>query len=986
MAGLRVELLGPPRAEIGGAPLKVDTRKAIALPAYLACSGRRHGRDELAALLWPEADEAHARAALRRTLSALNHALAAGPGGASVRADRVGLELDAPGLDLDLRRFRELVAGCAAHGHDPERGCAACVAPLAEAVALHRGEFMAGFALRDAPGFEDWQLAEAGSCRRELAVALRRLVGTYAGRGAWDAAIAEAGRWLALDPLHEPAHRQLMRLYAWSGQRGAAMNAYRACVRVLDEELGVPPLEETTDLYRAVVEDRVEPPPATAPAATAATAATAAAEPPEASAGAAAAGAPPAAAAVPMVGRDAQLAILLGAYDEAGRLGRGRIVALTGEAGIGKTRLAGEVAARVVAGGGQVLACRCYEDERLAYGPLVDALRAAVAGPRGPAWAREVAPHWLAEAARLLPELAPLVAGHAPPSRTGGAGAQGRLLEGLCRTLLAAAAGPRPGLLVLDDLQWADEATLDAVGYLFRRLRGPLLVVAAWRGEQVPRGHRLRRLLAEARRAGAADLLELERLDRASVAELVGSVAPGRAGVAAALHERTEGLPLLVVEYLAVLDLDDPAAALPDLPGGARDLLQARLEQVPEAAWQVLTAAAAIGRSFDADAVREASGRSEEETVGALEELVRLGLVREPAGEPGAYDFGHEQLRVLVYGQAGLARRRLLHQRIAHGIAAQARADGSAAQAATIARHLQLAGRDADAAEWFARAGERAAAVYANHEAVAHLRAALALGHPDPAKLQLALGDLHTLLGAYDAALAAYEAAAARAEPGGPAAFLAGVEHRLGGLHHRRGDWDAADAHHQAALAALEGEAAGPEVTAARARLVADRSLTAHRRGDLAGAGRLAARALDLAEAAEDPASLAQGHNLLGVLATRAGDDERARDHLERSLALAATLPDPGVRVAALNNLALAHRAAGRLDEAFALTETALDLCTAQGDRHRQAALHNNLADLLHAAGRSEEAMKHLKQAVTIFAEVGEPGRLEPAIWQLVEW
>ncbi|HZD38002.1 MAG TPA: tetratricopeptide repeat protein [Actinomycetes bacterium] len=142
----------------------------------------------------------------------------------------------------------------------------------------------------------------------------------------------------------------------------------------------------------------------------------------------------------------------------------------------------------------------------------------------------------------------------------------------------------------------------------------------------------------------------------------------------------------------------------------------------------------------------------------------------------------------------------------------------------------------------------------------------------------------------------------------------------------------------------------------------------------------------DLAEAAGEEAALAQCHNLVGMLATSAGDHRRALEHLERSLEHAGELHDPGARVAALNNLALVHRATGRLDLALELTHAALDLCAAQGDRHRQAALHNNLADLLHADGRHDEAMTHLKQAVAIFAEVGGPDRLQPAIWKLVEW
>jgi DNA-binding SARP family transcriptional activator len=960
MSTLRVALLGSPRIEVGGAPLRVDTRKAVALLAYLACSGRRHGRDQLAALLWPDADDAHARAALRRTLSALNHALG---GGAQVGGDRAGLELEAPGLDLDVRAFRELVAACDAHGHGPERACAACAGPLERAVALHRGDFLAGFALRDAPDFEDWQLAEAATLRREQAGALQRLVDAQAVRGHWQAAVAAAERWLALDPLHEPAHRQLMRLYAWSGQRGAAMRQYRACLRVLDEELGVPPLEETTDLYQAVIEGRVERP---APAA----------EP------AGVAGQPvqlDGPAPVPLVGRQRQWDALLEAWSGVERAGKGRLVVLTGEAGIGKTRLTEDFAAHVRQAGGQALVCRCYEGERVAYGPLADGLRAAMAGAPELGWAAGLEPHWLAEAARLLPELGPLVLATAALEAPDGPGAQGRFLEGLCRALLAAVHGSRPGLLVLDDLQWADDATLDVIGYLARRLeRVPVLVVAAWRGEHVPRGHRLRGMVAEAQRAGTVTSLTLGRLDRTAVVELVRAVAPERAAVAGELYQRTEGLPLLVVTYLAAPDGDD--GELPALPSGARELLAARLERVSAPAWQLLTTAAVIGRSFDVDTVREASGRSDDEVIGAIEELVRLGLIHEVAGPATSYDFGHEQLRLLVYEQAGLARRRLLHRRVAQALTGGVRGDSTPSQAASISRHFQLAGQDAEAAEWFALAGERAASLYANRLAVGHYQAALALGHPEVARLQLALGDLHTLLGSYGDALAAYEAAAAHCDADG----LAAVEHRLGSLHHRRGDWEAAEAHLEAALAALPP--GGAAAAAERARLVADRSLVAHRRGRAEQAGQLAGQALDLAEAAGEEAALAQCHNLVGMLAGGAGDHHRALKHLELSLEHAGRLPDPGARVAALNNLALVHRAAGRLDPAIELTTTALELCTAQGDRHRQAALHNNLADLLHAAGRGDEAMTHLKQAVAIFAEVGEPDRLQPAIWQLVEW
>jgi DNA-binding SARP family transcriptional activator/tetratricopeptide (TPR) repeat protein len=988
MAELRIALLGPPRVERDGAPIEVDTRKAIALLAYLALHPERHGRDAVAGLLWPDYDTEHARGALRRTLSTLNKAV--GPGW--LAADRTTVGFARTGFWLDVARFEELLAGCRGHGHPPEDACPACTGPLAEAARLHRGDFLAGFSLRDSTSFDDWQYFQAERLRRELAGTLERLAAAEIGRRRWDDAVDAARRWLALDPLHEPAHRQLMRIYAWSGRRGAALRQFQACQRVLDEELGVEPLEETAAVHEAIRSNRLPPPPepAAAPSASAPPAGAAAAG--AAAAGAPAAGAPaaggvdnrapslPVAATlpVPLVGREPEWAALLEAY--AGVHGDGRLVVLEGEAGIGKTRLAAELAGHARGLGAAVVRGTCYEEETgVAYGPFIEGLRgvlAAAEGPRARSGLDRVPRHWLAEARRLLPELVEAYPDLPEPGPLDGPAAGRQFFEGVTQVVLAACAGPAPGLLVLDDLHLADEASLDVLAYLVHRLEGrPVLVVACWRSEQVPAGARLRRLAAEARRAGRGDVLELRRLDAAEVAELVAAVAPDRAGAAGLLHERTEGLPFLVLEYLAAVGDGGELPAL--LPGGARDLLAARVRGIGDAARQVLATAAVLGRSFDVDTARAASGRSDEEAVAALEELAARGLVHEVAGD--VYDFGHGLVRDLVYSETSLARRRLLHRRVGEALAAGAR--GRRPQeppAASIARHLELGGAGTEAAGWHRLAGDQARAVFANREALGHYRAALDLGHRDPAGLHAAIGDLETLLGNYDAALAAYRLAADAA----PADQRWDVERKLGAVSARRGDWDAAEAHLTAALAALGPGGAG----GGRARLAADRSLAAHRQGRHDAAERLAADALELAAEAGDPDALARAHGMLGMLGVARGDHDAARRHLEQSLAMAEALPDPSARVAALNNLALAHRATGEIGQAVAHTRTALELCARQGDRHRQAALHNNLADLLHLGGQHAEAMDHLKQAVAIFAEVGEPGTLEPEIWKLVSW
>jgi DNA-binding SARP family transcriptional activator/Flp pilus assembly protein TadD len=1000
LSRLSLYLLGSPRIERDVTPIEVDTRKAVALIAYLAMTGEDHSRDALATLLWPEYDQTRARAALRRTLSALRKAL----DGEWLEADResIGLNREAD-LWLDVQQFHDRLAECRSHNHPVNDVCAACLVPLQEAANLYRDDFLSGFTLRDSTNFDDWQFFETESLRRELAGALERLVHGHVLQGEFEAAIPLARRWLALDPLQEAAHRGLMQLYAWTGQRGAALRQYRECVRILEQELGVPPLEETTELYKTIEADRVLPAPEA-----------------QKSRGTVEQGskgdsfqAPTwrgtgTAYEYPLVGRSRESARLLETYAALGT--EGRFVAIEGEAGIGKTRLAEEFLAQVEAQGGPTISARCYEGETtLAYGPFVEGLRGAINRPGCTAWLEEMPELWVSEAARLLPELASLRPGLPSPPPLDRLGAQSLFFQAiseLLATICGVRAQPEGGIvgppgsrhnlasvLFIDDLHWADSASVDLLTYLVRRLGGrALCILVTWRAEQVPPTHRLRHLLSEAQRVGRATIVSLPRLSPSEVSEFVQSAVATGIDVPEELGERlyreTEGLPFFLVEYLATMIKDGTLGTDGEwsMPTGVRDLLHSRLKEVSQAGWQLLTTAAVIGRSFDFDALRFASGRSEEEAVTGLEGLMSQGLIQElrsgsdaqPTGAIGEprYDFGHEKLRTLVYEETSLARRLLLHRRVAEALVVRERDSSLAGQ---IAHHYRLARQDSQAAEYYRLAGEHARSLYANAEALDHFRSALALGHPDAAELHEAIGDLQTLQGEYSGALTSYETAAALCEPD----VLADLEHKLGTVHHRRGEWELAESHFQAAQAAL-GETDRP---GQNARLYADWSLTAHQGRRTEQAVGLAHQALELAEAVGDTRALAQAHNILGILATNQGQLEKATHHLGQSLTLAETLDDPGARVAALNNLALARSASEDFERAIELTKTALGLCTKVGDRHRQAALHNNLADLYHATGQPEAAMSYLKRAVGIFAEIGEEtGDWQPEIWKLMEW
>lgn len=323
---LTVHLLGPPRIEIDGEPIEVDTRKAIALLAYLAVSGEIQRRSSLAALFWPESDSKRSRSALRRTLSALNKAI----GKEWIEADRSTISLvEQPGFFLDMRRFQALLAPCqAADGVEGQPDCATCLPRLQEAVDLYRGDFLEGFGLPDSPGFDEWQFFQTESWRREVATALRLLVNCLAATAQLEEAIKYARQWVALDPLHEPAHRELLRVYALSGQRASAARHYQELERLLAEELAVDPQQATRTLYDQIMAGELQP--SATPAATPA-------EPP-----------PPAGPSPSSLPR--QLTAFVGRETELAEIDRlladptTRLVTILGPGGIGKTRLSLEVA------------------------------------------------------------------------------------------------------------------------------------------------------------------------------------------------------------------------------------------------------------------------------------------------------------------------------------------------------------------------------------------------------------------------------------------------------------------------------------------------------------------------------------------------------------------------------------------------------------------------------------------------------------------
>lgn len=928
---LDIRLLGPVVVLVDGRPLAVDTRKATALLACLALEPGPHSRDVIAAMLWPESDDEHARSALRRTLSTLNRAL----GGRWLvsRRDTVALP-PGPQVIVDVTQFRADVAAGIAGDDDA----------LRRAVGLYRGSLLEGFFLRDSPEFDEWTAPRAESLRQDFTTALQHLVQRSCSTADFTGADRSAARWLAADPLNESAYRWRMRAAAWSGDRSGALSHYRDCLRVLEAELGVAPLDETTDLYLAIRSGALPPP--APPAATADPAFAQAAHPQVR----------------PFVGRERELASLATLFESTVP---GRVAIIEGEAGAGKTRIVEEFAARA---GAAFLWARAYAGEAtLAYGPIRELTEAALhlvnADSLPPATVRELA--------HLVPAIAPQGDPHPPPLDS--PGAQVRLFAAVGELLASVTSDDQRGVIVVDDAHWLDTASSELLAFLVHRSShyrlGVLLIL---RPEEALAGALM---LIDAARCSDATRLVIERLPRAAleawVTQSLGGPLPDDA--VDRLERESEGLPLLIAEYLEVIE-HLAASGSWDIPVAARQVFEARIRSLSHLENQVLTAAAVIGRPFAFETLRDASGRTEDEALGTLERLLARRLLREREGPTGApeWEFTHEKLREAAYASMSATRRRVMHRRLAETL----KRAGSAAQAAL---HLERAGETADAASYYRAAGEEARALFANQEALAHFSSALALGCTDVAPIHRAIGDILLLRGDFGGALTAYEAAAAFATD---SSTVRAIEYTLARVYARLGDFEQAEGRF---AAALQGDAPIPPGEAAL--MLADWSLLAHKRDDRARARSLAAQALAVAQEAQTAPALARGEIASGIIARRDGELPAALAHLERGRELSARIAAPELRASALNALALALADVGDTNRALKLAQEALAVCDAQGDRHRAAAVHSNLADIYYARGQRDEARTHVEVSAALLGEIGiVAGAHRPEVWKLIDW
>ena len=643
-------------------------------------------------MLWPDSTEAQARTNLRHLIHTLRQASPELERFVDVTPQTLWWRDDVPSW-VDVAAFD----AAQAIADSPEISPAEQLDALRAAIELYRGDLLDGC-------YDEWVLDVRERFRDRYLAQLHRLVVVLEEDGEHVEAARVARELLRCDPLREDAHRLLMAVQAAAGDRAAAVRTFHECVSTLQRELGVDPSSETVAAYNALL---LRPAP----------------DPPDHGARDVGRGRQ----ARPLVGRDLEWHRLTDHWAESAA-GRSHLVLVSGEPGIGKTRLVEELAAWCAHRGALVATARSYATEgELGYGVVTSWLRSGDVIAR----LRRSPPQDQAVLARLLHELEPTGPSSAA-DHADGALLRQRMFECVTRNLVD---DDRPTLLIIDDAQWSDEPSLQLLHYLLRlEPMRSVLVVATVRREDLDERHPLQSLVAGLQMIDRVDEIALGRLSRSETEALACHTADPRTGLRPpdmpgmdALYAETEGNPLFIVEAVRAgwAEPDTERTTIPrTLSPKLHAVITARFRPLSVEARQLLDMAAVIGREFSAPVLEAALGVEDIAFVGALDELWRRGLIREHGVD--AYDFAHGKIREVAYEALSHPTRRRHHRVIADTLL-RVHIDDVDARSGDVARHYDRGGRTDDAIAWYCRAALHAQRLHANLEASQLLERSVAL-------------------------------------------------------------------------------------------------------------------------------------------------------------------------------------------------------------------------------------------------------------------
>ena len=738
---MEVRLLGVVEATLDGRPLTLGGAKQRAVLAMLALDANATvSADRLIDGLWGERGPPSPVKTVQVYVSRLRKLLDGGD--ATIVTRGRGYELRVAADAVDALRFERLVGRAIAEPH--------AHALAREALALWRGSPLSDLAGEPFAAAEIRRLEDLWLQARELAVEEALAAGEH------DAVLGELEDLVASHPLRERPHAQRMLALYRCGRQADALRAYRDAREALVEAVGIEPGAELRRLPEAILQqdhglDLAGPAPrrAAAPAT-----ATGAEEPHPSGA---------------FVGREREVGELRAALDAA-LSARGRLVLIGGEPGIGKTRLADELAARASERGARVAWGRCWEAGGApAYWPWVQSLRSYV---------READPETIRAdlgpgapyVARVLPELRELVPGLPPAPQLDPEAARFSLFDATA-TFLLAVSRRTPLLIVLDDLHAADQPSLLLLEFLAQQLgHERILVLGTYRDTDLGSEHPLSAALTELTRGGALQLT-LTGLRETDVERFIATRETGRppARLAAAIHRETDGNPLFVGEILRLLT-QEGAPAEPDaslriaIPPGIRAVIARRLGHLPQECTSVLTLASVLGREFALDALARVSAVELDRLVDLLDAALHAGVVGDVPGARGRLRFSHALVRDALYEELTAARRMLLHRRVAEALEGLYAGDPEP-HLAELAHHFceaVPAGDAATAVDHARRAGDRATTLLAYEEAARLYALGLDIvasaggGDAERCELLLRLGDVQARAGDIAASRAAF--------------------------------------------------------------------------------------------------------------------------------------------------------------------------------------------------------------------------------------
>jgi predicted ATPase/DNA-binding SARP family transcriptional activator len=900
----------------------------VALLGYLVAEQRLIAREFLAALFWPDEATSKGRSNLSRELHNLAQIL---PDCWELDPQAVAF-VPSPEVVVDTYTLLQLEA--------EER--------WQEAAELLDGEFLEGLHLDDNLEFESWLLGERERWRVHTETVLTRVIEGHTRRGRYADALRHTQRLLQLAPWNENAHRQAMRLLAWTGQRGAALRQFETCKQALWEELGVQPAGETAVLCQQIQAGELDLPPQVPTFLTEEGARHRVDRP-------------------PFVAREQELA-RLDTFLNAALAGQVRVILITGGPGRGKTALLDAFARRAMEAHPDLLIasgnCTAYSDVGDPYLPFRDVM-AMLTGDVEAKWDAgaitrdHVQRLWAAlplavqalldHGPDLLDVLVPGAAllsraviaepagapwlqrlrAHVSRQATGANDIEQSYLFQQATRVLCTVAREKPLLLMLDDIQWADAASISLLFHLGRRLAGAagrILIACAYRPEEAVVGrngerHVLARVLSEFRRTFGDVWLDLGQADRREGRRFIDALLdaePNRLaeGFRSALFHRTQGHPLYTIELLRDMQergsllkdedgcwIEGPALDWEALPARVEAVVAERIDRLDPELREILTVASVEGEVFTAQVVAEVQEMAERQLLHRLSQDLerRHRLVREQEEvETGQrrlsrYRFGHAVFQDYVYRRLSLGERRLLHGDVATAL--ERLYDGQLDEMAVqLAHHFENAGDYIRTFRYSTLAAERASRLYAKDEAIAHYTRAIELAHrvsPDA----VSLGKLHRGRGLAREAL---------------------------------GEFDRARADHQTILRIAR--AADERRLEWRALLDLGK-LWASR--DYNRARGYFERALNLARGMDNPAALADSLNWMGNWHANAEDSASAVEYHQQALEIVEELGDRRDLANTLDLLGLAHLLRGDLTASVRTYNRAIALCRELDDRPR---------------------------------------------------